>query len=76
MTALQALLDSLAPGAEADARGKLNSNQVRKLSDKLGDLLGEDMMPDMSQRNEKGEVCPPDSAIEPFRIWMGCAVGQ
>ncbi|KAI0807718.1 hypothetical protein C8Q74DRAFT_1189355 [Fomes fomentarius] len=54
--ALQALLDSLAPGAEASEGGKRNPDQVRRISDKLGELLGEDAMPDMSQRNEKGEL--------------------
>ncbi|KAI9057950.1 hypothetical protein FKP32DRAFT_1315213 [Trametes sanguinea] len=51
--ALQALLNSLSPGAQADEGGKLNSDQVRRISDKLGELLGEDAMPDMGRRNEK-----------------------
>ncbi|KAI0723982.1 hypothetical protein C8T65DRAFT_628114 [Cerioporus squamosus] len=54
--ALQALLDSLAPGAEARGEEKLKSDQVRKISDKLGELLGEDAMSDMGQRNAKGEL--------------------
>ncbi|KAI1794634.1 hypothetical protein LXA43DRAFT_115380 [Ganoderma leucocontextum] len=54
--ALQALLDSLAPGADAGGEGKLNPNQVRKISGRLGELLGEDAIPDSAQRNEKGEL--------------------
>ncbi|KAI0636688.1 hypothetical protein C8Q77DRAFT_1050663 [Trametes polyzona] len=54
--ALQALLNSLFPGARSDEQGQLNSDQVRKISDKLGELLGEDAMPDVGRRNEKGEL--------------------
>ncbi|PIL24251.1 hypothetical protein GSI_14004 [Ganoderma sinense ZZ0214-1] len=54
--ALQALLDSLAPGAETGGDGKLNPGQVRRISDRLGELLGEDAIPDSAQRNEKGEL--------------------
>lgn len=75
LIALQALLDSLAPGAEASEGGKRNPDQVRRISDKLGELLGEDAMPDMSQRNEKGEVCPPHSASELHRMTF-LVVGQ
>ncbi|KAI8989717.1 hypothetical protein BD414DRAFT_438892 [Trametes punicea] len=53
---LQALLNSLSPGAQADEGGKLNPDQVRKISDKLGEILGEDAMPDIGRRNEKGEL--------------------
>lgn len=56
--ALQALLNSLSPGAQAEQDAKLNSDQVRTISDKLGELLGGDVVPDVGQRNEKGEVCP------------------
>ncbi|KAL7283624.1 hypothetical protein ACG7TL_003059 [Trametes sanguinea] len=54
--ALQALLNSLSPGAQAGEGDKLNPDQVRRISDKLGELLGEDAMPDMGRRNEKGEL--------------------
>ncbi|CDO73566.1 Glycosyltransferase Family 22 protein [Trametes cinnabarina] len=54
--ALQALLNSLSPGAQAHEGGKLNPDQVRRISDKLGELLGEDAMPDVGRRNEKGEL--------------------
>ncbi|RDX56501.1 hypothetical protein OH76DRAFT_1425989 [Lentinus brumalis] len=54
--ALQALLDSLAPGAEARGEDRLKADQVRKISDKLGELLGDDVIPDMGQRNAKGEL--------------------
>ncbi|KAH9857185.1 hypothetical protein C2E23DRAFT_865766 [Lenzites betulinus] len=54
--ALQALLHSLSPGAQSSEVGKLNPNQVRKISDKLGELLGENALADAGQRNEKGEL--------------------
>ncbi|KAI0780643.1 hypothetical protein BD413DRAFT_498876 [Trametes elegans] len=54
--ALQALLHSLSPGAQAHDGGKLNPDQVRRISDKLGEILGEDAMPDADRRNEKGEL--------------------
>ncbi|TBU35685.1 hypothetical protein BD311DRAFT_860185 [Dichomitus squalens] len=54
--ALQALLNSLTPGAETGGEGTLNPSQVRRISDRLGELLGEDAIPDSTQRNEKGEL--------------------
>lgn len=62
--ALQALLNSLTPGAQAEQDAKLNPDQVRAISDKLGQLLGGDAVPDVGQRNEKGEVCPRAATVE------------
>ena len=53
-------MNSLSPGAQSSDGGKLNPDQVRKISDKLGEILGEDSMPDVGKRNEKGEVRLPD----------------
>lgn len=57
-------MNSLSPGAQAEQEGKLNPDQVRKMSDKLGELLGDDVMPDAGQRNEKGEVRPCAATVE------------
>ncbi|KAI0647345.1 hypothetical protein C8Q79DRAFT_621742 [Trametes meyenii] len=54
--ALQALLNSLSPGAQSNEAGCLNTDQVRRISDKLGEILGEDAIPDVGRRNEKGEL--------------------
>lgn len=65
MKALQALLNSVVPdagtGSQTDA-SKLTSEQLAQLSDKLGDILGENSEiihggSDGTKRNEKGEVC-------------------
>ncbi|KAI0748547.1 hypothetical protein C8Q80DRAFT_746055 [Daedaleopsis nitida] len=85
--ALQALLESLAPGAEASRGDKLPPDHVRRISDRLGELLGEDAMPDMSQRNEKGElvneeglpiidIVEPVSATEPPSAPVAFASGS
>lgn len=59
VVALHALLHSLAPGSSGDTSGgKLSAEQVRKLSDKLGEILGDKAEAgDGAKRNEKGEVC-------------------
>lgn len=59
VVALHALLHSLAPGSSSDTSGgKLSAEQVRKLSDKLGEILGDKAEAgDGAKRNEKGEVC-------------------
>ncbi len=74
-SALQALLDSLAPGAEARGEDRLKADQVRKISDKLGELLGDDVIPDMGQRNAKGEVCPSHCTFELFRTAIDFVAG-
>ncbi|KAI0372950.1 hypothetical protein BV20DRAFT_963394 [Pilatotrama ljubarskyi] len=79
--ALQALLNSLSPGAQANEGDKLKSDQVRKISDKLGELLGEDAMPDTGQRNEKGELVneeglPIVDIVEPVPANQGSATSM
>lgn len=52
---MQALLGSLAPGTENGS--KLTTDQVKKLSEKIEELVGGVGSSDMGQtRNEKGEV--------------------
>ncbi|GJE90702.1 hypothetical protein PsYK624_068460 [Phanerochaete sordida] len=54
--ALQALLESLSPGRPDEPNGgNLTSDQVRRLSDKIGQILG-DAQEDGTRRNEKGEL--------------------
>lgn len=57
--ALHAILNSLSPGSSAEANGgKLVPEQVRRLSDKLGQILGDGVETgEGARRNEKGEVC-------------------
>lgn len=64
-TALQALFNSISPEDVSRPGEKLSSNQVRKISDKLGELLGDQDVGELignQKRNEKGEVrfsaCP------------------
>lgn len=61
-TALNAILQSLSPGdtqTSIDGGSKLSAEQVRKISDKLGEILGHQAdSADGPKRNEKGEVCP------------------
>ncbi|KIP12251.1 hypothetical protein PHLGIDRAFT_124164 [Phlebiopsis gigantea 11061_1 CR5-6] len=56
--ALHALLSSLSPGSSTGADGEtLTTNQVRRISDKLGEILG--AVPESgvgARRNEKGEL--------------------
>ncbi|KAL4246067.1 hypothetical protein ABKN59_003251 [Abortiporus biennis] len=62
--ALQALLNSISSNngsSSANEGGKLTLEQVRKLSEKLGELLGDDegnssLPSDSALRNEKGEL--------------------
>ncbi|KZT09621.1 uncharacterized protein LAESUDRAFT_646357 [Laetiporus sulphureus 93-53] len=58
--ALQALLNSLSPGdPTAENGGQLTSDQVRKMSDKLGEVLGDGAFASEGgeqRRNEKGEL--------------------
>ncbi|KAL1944725.1 hypothetical protein VTO73DRAFT_3155 [Trametes versicolor] len=79
--ALQALLNSLSPGAQAEQDAKLNSDQVRTISDKLGELLGGDVVPDVGQRNEKGELLneeglPIVDIVEPVPSSQGPATSD
>ena len=57
-TALHALLNSLDPdnAGKDGSGGKLNSDQVRKISDKLGEILGDVPQDASTKRNEKGQV--------------------
>lgn len=59
--ALQALLSSISSGNRSVENGQdMTPGQVRKISDKLGELLGGgDVGGDVGnqRRNEKGEVC-------------------
>lgn len=55
--AIQALLNSIAPG---NTQGTGTADAVKKLTEKLGELVGEDAMKEFNQgRNERGEVCSP-----------------
>ena len=57
--ALQALFHSLSPEDANRPGEKLSSDQVRKLSDKLGEILGDQDIGELignQKRNEKGEV--------------------
>lgn len=57
MTALQALVSSLAPGGASSA-DSLSKEDVTKLSEKLKDLLGDADLPQGGVKsNERGEVC-------------------
>jgi hypothetical protein len=54
VSAFHALLTSVAP----QHTGNLNPDALKKLSEKLGDLVGEDAVKGFNQaRNERGEVC-------------------
>ena len=57
--ALQALFNSISPEDASRPGEKLSSDQVRKISDKLGELLGDQDIGELignQKRNEKGEV--------------------
>ncbi|KAI0082830.1 hypothetical protein K474DRAFT_1767595 [Panus rudis PR-1116 ss-1] len=61
--ALQALINSVSPEGTQGSNGgdsNLTPDQIRKLSEKLGELLGDDGLPsdiaDGTKRNEKGEL--------------------
>ncbi|KAH8106821.1 hypothetical protein BXZ70DRAFT_915252 [Cristinia sonorae] len=59
--ALQAILNSVSPDDEQPAEqqsAKLSDEQIRRISDKLGDIFGEDpqIIDDGTKRNEKGEL--------------------
>ena len=77
LEALQALLNSVAPdsisGSQADA-SKLTTEQLAQLSDKLGEILGENSEilhsgSDGTKRNEKGEVCLSEII---FALYIEC----
>ncbi|KAJ7444828.1 hypothetical protein FB451DRAFT_71212 [Mycena latifolia] len=53
--ALQALLNSLTPGAPVEGGGKLSSSDVQKLSEKLKELVGDDAG-EPQNRNEEGQL--------------------
>lgn len=59
--ALSAILQSLSPdtaGAPNGGGAKLSTDHIRKLSDKIGQILGDKAdSADGTRRNEKGEVC-------------------
>lgn len=60
LSALQALLTSLAANDAHGNRDDLTPEQVRKLSERLGEIMGEvglDTNENIGKRNEKGEVC-------------------
>ncbi len=57
--ALHAILNSLSPAAPGNHSepANLRADQVRKLSDKLGEILGDEVESgDGTRRNENGEV--------------------
>ena len=57
--ALQALFNSISPEDANRPGDKLSSDQVQKISDKLGELLGDQDIGELignQKRNEKGEV--------------------
>lgn len=56
LAALQALLGSIAPEG-SDDNSKLTPEQLKKLSKKLDEILGEDKGEGVVNQNEKGEVC-------------------
>jgi hypothetical protein len=54
---LHSLLTSVVPEAHQYA-GNLNPDALKRLSEKLGELVGEDAVKGFNQaRNERGEVC-------------------
>jgi hypothetical protein len=56
-SAIQALVNSFAPGANSSAETP-SREDVSRLSDKLKDLLSDSDLPqDTARRNERGEVC-------------------
>lgn len=56
---MQALLASLTPDVPDADGGKLTPDQVRALSEKLKELVGEDAADGFAQQhNARGEVCP------------------
>ncbi|KAH9952092.1 hypothetical protein B0H21DRAFT_715752 [Amylocystis lapponica] len=56
--ALQALLESISPGSSSSVQKdkKPTAEQVRKLSDKLSELLGDEADGPVQTRNKKGEL--------------------
>lgn len=57
--ALQALFNSISPEDASRPGEKLSSDQVKKISEKLGELLGDQDVGELignQKRNEKGEV--------------------
>ena len=60
-SALQALLSAIDPeGVKNNADGKLTSDHITKISERLSELVGPEVVESFKQnRNERGEVwCP------------------
>ena len=56
---MQALLGSLSPEDTSKHEGKITSDQVKKISEKLDQILGAAPEPGVDERrNERGEVRP------------------